>query len=106
SLWQRFKDRPGEPWPTGLTGWRNVFDLLREVRTWAPQDRLRGTGVREDFAARAQAGAETVRAEVELWFRANEARRSSSEAEVRSAVSTSGGEVIARAEIPEIAYHA
>jgi hypothetical protein len=45
STWQR-----GEDFQRGLTKWRDVFALLRDIRPWSVRDRLEETGVLEDWA--------------------------------------------------------
>lgn len=104
--WQR--DRRG-PMPFGLAPLRNVFELLREIRRWGPQDRVRETGLldqwREDVAVVGQS-AGRARVEVELWYRRDSARRAEAEATVRAIVADAGGEVITQATFDGIDYHA
>jgi len=38
SLWQAYST--GQTLPTGFTPWRDLFDLLVEIRVWGPEDRL------------------------------------------------------------------
>jgi len=105
-LWRRYQQDQDTPFPFGLGRWKQVFQLLADLRRWAPNDRLRGTGVVEDFSARIAAGAESVPAEIELWFRSDEAQRVRAETVVAQSVELAGGQVLARAKIPPIAYHA
>jgi hypothetical protein len=106
NLWQRYVEDPEVRLPYGLGRWKQVFGLLRDIRQWGPEDRLRGTGILEDFVRRAAEGQETVSAEVELWFRQDAGVRQSAEQVVRAAVGESSGTVLAQAVIPQISYHA
>jgi hypothetical protein len=106
NLWQRYVENPEVRFPHGLGRWKQVFGLLRDIRPWGPEDRLRGTGVLEDFVRRAAEGQEAVLAEVELWFRQDGGVRQSAEQAVRAAVGESSGRVLAQAVIPQISYHA
>lgn len=105
-LWQQYRDDETASFPYGLGRWKQVFQLLVDVRRWGPNDRLRGTGAVEDFLARVAAGEEVVPTEIELWFRSEPERRRLSEDAVAQAVAALGGQVLARAAIAPIAYHA
>lgn len=105
-LWRLHQTDPQAKFPYGLAEWKHVFDLLVDLRRWSPADRVRGTGVIEDFDARVAAGQEVVPAEIELWFRGNDTRRTQAEAAVSRLVSDAGGQVVTAAQIPAIAYHA
>jgi Subtilase family len=104
--WQR--NRRG-PMPRGLAPLRDVFELLREIRRWGPQDRIRETGLleqwHEDVAIVGQS-ATRARVEIELWYRRDAARRTDAEATVRAIIADAGGEVITQAAIDGIDYHA
>lgn len=106
ALWRQYQADESAPFPHGQAKWKDLFRLLVNLRRWGPEDRLRGTGVVDDFAARATIGQETVPAEIELWYRSDGSRRRSAETAVREAVGSSGGTVVASATIEPIAYHA
>ncbi|MGI8791614.1 MAG: S8 family peptidase [Acidimicrobiales bacterium] len=104
-LWQR---DPKVKFATGLNPLKEVFGLLRGIRLWGPEDRVRETGLldqwREDLEV---AGAQGItRVEIELWYRRDQAARRLAESEVRTILVAAGADVIASAERPEIAYHA
>lgn len=105
-LWQLYQRDETAPFPYGFAPWKDVFRLLVDLRRWGPQDRLRGTGAVEDFAARAARREVSVPAEIELWYRNNAGQRAAAERTVRQAVAALGGEVLAAAAIDPIAYHA
>jgi hypothetical protein len=105
SLWERSQN--GEPLPPGFAPWKNVFDCLRDLRPWGPQDRVS----RDDahFLAEAilgKADRDPQRLEIELVYRATEAAGERAEGNLREEILTRGGAVINRSRLPDIAYHA
>lgn len=104
SLWRRWlagQIRRGE------TIWRDVFSLLRDLRTWGPQDRMQPT----DISALEQdidglGDDDLIKLEIELVFRANDRHADDAEQGVRAFVEARGGRIVSRARIVEIAYHA
>ena len=100
--WQRNRD---EGFPPGLAPWKNAFSHLHTIRPWDSQDRIRDTGLLEDWQARLEHDQQVVPFEAELWFRQNVQRRQQSEAYLRHLVGFLGGEVVQQCVIPEIAYH-
>jgi hypothetical protein len=103
-LWQADQNITFE---RGLNGLKEVFPLLRAVRRWGPLDRVRETGLLEAWAEEVQVvGAQgAARVEIELWFRSEQSIRSAAELNVVDILNRHGGQVIARREIVEIAYH-
>lgn len=104
-LWQQ---DPKVKFTTGLNPLKDVFGLLRGIRRWGPEDRVRETGLldkwREDLEV---VGAQGVtRVEIELWYRGEEVARRAAEDTVRGILRDAGAEVVAAAARPEIAYHA
>lgn len=104
SLWRRWQNGRLE---RSETPWGDVFSLLRDLRPWGPLDRVN----RDDagFLAHAIEGLnedDLVRLEVELVYRMSEAASAESEADVCNAIRAHGGEVISRARISDISYHA
>ncbi len=85
--------------------WRELFRCIREIRRWDVQDRLRETGVLEDWEERKRAGEDSVLVEIELWFR-SDIRRGEAERRIRELVQRLGGRVTHVCAIPDIAYHA
>lgn len=102
-LWQRFQN--GEKFERGLTKWRDVFALLRDIRPWGVKDRLEETGVLADWNERAQHGDEIVHCEIELWFRANDEKQQAASQTVRARVQNLGGSVLSEVRVPSIHYH-
>lgn len=47
-LWHCYRENPDNPrFVRGRTKWRELFNLLRDIRPWGPEDRLRETGLLE-----------------------------------------------------------
>lgn len=109
SLFEQWQRNRRGPMPFGLAPLRDVFELLREIRRWGPQDRIRETGLleqwREDVAVVGQS-ATRARVEIELWYRRDAARRAEAEATVRTIIAEAGGEIITQATLDGIDYHA
>ncbi len=103
-LWQA---DPTVPFDRGVNPLKTAFALMRAVRRWGPDDRIRETGLlqawRDDLSV---AGTQRMRVEIELWFRSDDDRRGLAEAEVRRLVQAGGGTVITSAVLPDIEYHA
>jgi hypothetical protein len=78
--------------------------LLREIRPWGPQDRIPNETIEYWREQVAQAPAQAVRTEVELWFHAADAARTAAYGRFEEAVRASGGTIIDHAVIPNIAY--
>tara|TARA_R110002049_G_scaffold78122_5_gene199272 strand:+ start:1936 stop:4410 length:2475 start_codon:yes stop_codon:yes gene_type:complete len=102
SLWRRWVG--GQSMATGFTPWREVFSLLRDIRTWGPQDRI-SESERDILDDEIQGRDDTylVPVEIELVFRRN---GDWPEASVSQSIIDVGGRVVSRARIDEIAYHA
>lgn len=104
SLWERFKR--GEGFPRGFAQFRDLFELLRELRAWDDRDRLDLAGAAEVWQRELRAaGDELVQFEAELWWRSDPQRRQANVALLRSDVETAGGAISADYELDEIAYH-
>lgn len=103
-LWERFKR--GDPFPYGLTPFRDLFARLRDVRAWDDHDRLERTGAlatwREDFAGM---DGQLVEFETELWLRGDHARRETAIAGLRSDLANVGGTILDQLVVEEIDYH-
>ncbi|MFO0591293.1 MAG: S8 family peptidase [Polyangiaceae bacterium] len=104
SLWHSWT--AGRGLPHGFAPFKHLFDLLRDVRVWGSQDRLETTGVLDDWRERVQAGQETVRCEVELWFRHEPKRRASAATRIQGLLKKVGGKTLHRTTIEEIGYDA
>ncbi len=104
SLWQLYQR--GEALGHGRTAWLDVFGHLVDVRPWGPKDRLTAEAV-EDWRERLQFSPDSrIRFEVEFWFRGNAARRETAETTFMEKLQELGGQVLDRAMIDDIRYHA
>jgi len=102
SLWDRHQR--GERMPRGFAPWGMLFELLVDLRTWGPQDRILPETV-EYWRHRLQNDPITpIRFEIELWFFDQPERRQRTVAEVARLVQAAGGEVISQSEIAVIRY--
>lgn len=107
-LFERWQADPDASFDYGLAPLKRAFAQLRAVRRWGPDDRIRETGLldawREDVAV--MGGQGVARVEIELWFRADAAKRVAVQARVGELVRDVGGVVVTTATIPAIRYHA
>jgi len=107
SLWKRYRHDEKVKLEKNLNPWREAFKHARTIRAWGPEDRLRDTGLLEDWRDRLAWGSDTVRAQVELWFRSQEEHRRRQLRELEWHLHGSGGRLAGQSVvIPEIAYHA
>lgn len=105
SLFNRWNNDPQAKFPKGLAPLKEAFQLLRTIRPWDAQDRIRDTGLWEDWKERIEYGQDTVPFEVELWYRSDPNRRQEANAYLKDVIQTLGGEITSQCVIPEIAYH-
>ncbi len=91
----------------GETPWRNVFQLLRDLRPWGPQDRVQPLDAAE-LATEIEGEPDDylLRLEIELIYRASADKGAIAEDEVRRFVARCDGRMVSRARIDDIAYHA
>lgn len=106
SLWERYKEDPEQPFPRGLTRFRDVFSALKDVRRWDYRDRLRETYLLENWRFRLEtARNQPVRFEAELWYRTRQEDRDAAVERFSLLLSEAEGRIISQAIIPEIRYH-
>ena len=105
-LFNRWRRDGNTQFPDGLGELKKVFEQLYDIRPWGIEERVRETGILDDWNARLQYDQEVVNFTVELWFRRSERFRNASAAYVRSVIERSGGNVVDECVVSEIAYHA
>lgn len=106
SLFQQWQADPKITFERGLNPLKNVFTHLRDLRRWSAEDRIKETGLLDEWRASVEiAGAQSVRAEIELWFRSGAGMRQEAVAAVTDAVVEAGGSVLTTAVIDQIQYH-
>jgi hypothetical protein len=107
-LFDRWRTDPTEQFARGLNPLRQVFGLLRSIRRWGAQDRVRETGLldqwAEDVAVVGNSG--SVRVEIELWFRADADRRAQAQTAVIDILATARGRVVTTSIVESVGYHA
>jgi hypothetical protein len=104
-LWAAYQANPNQPFPWGFNKWRDLFTRLRTLRLWNAEDRLRDTGLLENWRFDIENGREIVSFEAELWFRGGEEARQRAALAVEQAVRDAGGEVTHTSAHAEIGYH-
>lgn len=107
SLFDRWVADPGVSFPLGMAPLKDVFANLRAIRRWSAEDRVRETGLLEEWADTLEVvGASGVaRVEVELWYRDDPADRAAAEELVRGLIEQSGGSITQAVTLDEIRYH-
>lgn len=101
-LWQIYQ--AGSRMPRGFGMWRELFDHLRDLRPWGPEDRVPPETIaywREELTREPDA---PVRFEVELWFRDDGARRAEAFVRMSGQIAAAGGAVVDHCVVPEIRY--
>ena len=106
SLFELWSERHDMAFPYGLAPLRQAFRYLHTIRPWDVKDRIRETGVLEDWQDRIEHDHGDVPFEAELWFRKSSSLRDRVESQIRDILGTMEGELIDRCVIPDIAYHA
>src|SRR5581483_10520765 len=104
-MWAAYQANPEQPFPRNFNKWRDLFRRLRTLRLWNAEDRLRDTGLLENWRSEIENGRQTVAFEAELWFRGNEETRRRATVQVEGAVVAAGGQVVRTSTHPEIGYH-
>ncbi|MEH6380459.1 S8 family peptidase [Dietzia sp. DQ11-44] len=109
TLFEAWLDDPDITFKHGLGKFKHAFAQLRAIRRWGPQDRVRETGLLEQWREHLELVGQSispVRVEVELWFRRGAPDRTYAEGHVEEVLTAAGGRVLHRAQIAEIGYHA
>lgn len=104
-LWQA---DPDQPFDRGLAPLKNAFSLLRAIRRWGPLDRVRETGLMEQWTEDVEVagGQGFARVEIELWFRSDIEVRRLAQLRVERLVLAAGGAVVTTATLLQVGYHA
>ena len=103
SLWEKYL--AGDILDRGFTAFRDVFAQLRKVRLWNANDRFTDTGVSTVWEDALNHNYDTIRFEIELWFRENTDKRIQAQQAVTQIIESYGGRVLQVSLHPEIAYH-
>ncbi|WP_307807150.1 S8 family peptidase [Rhodococcus erythropolis] len=105
-IWQQ---DPSVTFERGLGKFKDVFAQLRTLRRWGAVDRIKDTGLLEQWRQHLELiggsySPEII--EIELWYRGTAADRNSAETTLRQLVTQANGRILADAQIGAIAYHA
>ena len=106
SLFEFWQRDPGASFPDGLAPLKRAFEHLYTIRPWGIEDRIRETGILEDWRERLELEQDEVPFEAELWFRRTVERREQAEYRLRDVIESLEGQIIRQCVIPDIAYHA
>jgi hypothetical protein len=104
SLWDNYYV-PGVKFQRGNTKWRDLFDLLHDIRYWGFQDRIDETGIIEDWKFRVESNQERMPFEIELWFRKDNNLRTAATEKIIELIEEFDGQVLKECSIEEINYH-
>ncbi|MBR9985066.1 MAG: S8 family peptidase [Desulfosarcina sp.] len=91
--------------PRGLAPLKQAFAHLHTIRPWDAEDRIRDTGIIEDWKDRIEHGQQIVPFEAELWFRNSPGRQQQAQRYLSDVVDALGGEIVQQCVIPQITYH-
>jgi len=105
-LFELWRKDPTAAFPRGLAPLKEAFRHLRIIRPWEIEDRIRETGILEDWRDRLEHGQDEVPFEAELWFRGDVAGRELAESRLRRIIEAGEGQVVQQCIIPDIRYHA
>lgn len=108
-LFEEWRVNPQASFKYGFAKFKDLFQQLKAIRRWGPEDRVRETGLLERWRKDLELAGDficTVRIEVELWYRNDAYKRSEAEKTVEKIVINSGGKIINRSHIAGIKYHA
>ena len=106
SYFDKWKNDPKVKVPYGIAKLKEAFKYLYNIRHWNEEDRIRDTGILEDWQDRIAMGKNTVPFEAELWFRENFQLRQLAQLDLQRTIHDLDGRVVQQAAIPEIRYHA
>lgn len=108
SLFNRWVADPTVTFDRGMAPLKDVFANLRGIRRWGAEDRVRESGLLEEWQETLEVvGASGVaRVEVELWYRTDATDRQSAETLVRGLIEANRGTVLQAVTLDEIRYHA
>lgn len=104
-LWEQYINSPDHKLPRGFGAFAKLFSQLRNVRKWDRQDRF-STGVIDAWRELLEFNLNTIKFEIELWYRNTEEKRAASESRVRQIVENCGGRIIRVVRYDMIQYHA
>lgn len=105
SLWTQYCNAKDHKLPRGLGAFAHLFAQLRNIRKWGKQDRF-SDGVENAWREILEGNPDTIKFEVELWYRDSELNRQQSEKKIRDIVVRTHGHIIRIVKYDVIRYHA
>jgi hypothetical protein len=99
TIWQS-----GGRLPKGYRPFAQLFEQLRSLRPWGPEDRVSEESIEFWRALLEEDPNELIRVEIEFWYFNSQIRRERADIEFRRLIDNSGGQVVRQAEIREISY--
>ena len=106
NLFESWERNPETSFPDRLAPLKRAFEHLHTIRSWGVEDRIRDTGLLEDWRERLEHEQDDVPFEAEFWFRRSTARREQAESVLGELIASGEGQILQRCVIPEIGYHA
>lgn len=106
TYWNGYTKQKYYKFPWGLAPLKYLFEHLQSIRYWDTEDRLRETGLIEDWRYRVSEGQDIVPVEIELWYRVNTNARNEAESRVLRQINKLKGQILQTCIIDEIHYHA
>ena len=91
SLYKRWDKDRDTAFPRGLAPLKHAFEYLHIIRPWAVEDRIKETGVLQDWEERLRYDEQAIPFEVELWYRDRRERRQQAELQLRSIIESLEG---------------
>lgn len=104
-LWNQWQQAANDKLPRGYGALAEAFKYLNDVRAWGPNDRVIATGVAAYWEKGLASNEPNIRFEVELWCRADAAKRDAAFNRLSTIVTGAGGQCIQQAALPAIDYH-
>jgi hypothetical protein len=105
-LWARYEEDQSARFEYGLQRFKHVFDQLKDLRRWDYRDRLRETGVLENWEFRLQyTPRASIRFEAELWYRSQPETRRQAYDRFKEVVEAEEGRVLSQFQMDSIRYH-
>lgn len=104
SLWRRHQEDSNAPFDRGLAPLKAVFMHLHDIRRWDVQDRI-DDDMRLYWQDEVATGRESTRFELEAWYFSSTTKNDAVAREVETFIAASGGRVLKKALITDIAYH-
>ena len=98
-LWRAYQRE--EPSEDGNAPWKQLFEMLDDLRAWGPEDRLSADTRTELEERLADDDAAEVRLELEIWPTRSRERRERWRGEAERRVAALGGRVLSRSSIEE-----